>query len=143
MARVPVERAKLMEMSREFKEDFDGQYAKVGRYVLAPDGGGLRADEWDLVDDHRYVLLVEKAMKYDEATRKKVPSVRKKVAGLPRVVRPGVQRDPGDTHREEENAVMQRLKDNPESKDAQEAAWLMNEQNRSRRRRGGGAGRRT
>jgi DNA polymerase III alpha subunit (gram-positive type) len=142
-ARIPAERQHLEQRSPEFKKDFDSEYAKLGRYILAPDGGGLRAEEWDLVDDHRYVLLAHKAMKYDEATRKKAPSVRQKVAGLPRVVRPGVQRDPGDTHREEENAVMQRLKENPESKDAQEAAWLMREQKRSRQRRGGGAGRRT
>jgi len=130
-AKVPVERAALQAAVPAFEQDFDTEYANLGRYILDPDGGGLRQDEWDLVDDHRYVRLCHKAMLYDEATRKKLPKVRKKIAGLPRAIRPGVQRSIGDTKREEDAAVMQRLKDNPESKEAQKDAWLMREKRRS------------
>jgi len=137
-ARVPMERSLLQDKSPAFRKDFDAEYTKLGRYVLSPDGGGLQPAEWDVVNDHRFVLLAHKAMKYDEAVRKKGPRLREKLGKLPRAVRPGVQRDAGDTFAEEESAIMQRLKENPEDKSLQVDAWAMRERKRNRARQQSG-----
>jgi hypothetical protein len=134
LAQIPAQRSALQRKIQAFSDDFDGEYGRLGRYVLASDGGELRPEEWDMVDDHRYVTLAWKAMQYDLATRKQAPMVRRKLAGTKRVVRPGSQRDPGDTHAAEQSAAMANLKANPESRDAQYQAFLALEKARTRAR---------
>jgi hypothetical protein len=83
------ERAALAEKHEGFAKDFDGTYAEITKWVTSPEGGGLPAEMWDQIYDHRAVLLVEKAMKHDRATKVKAPKVTRKLAKLPKVVRPG------------------------------------------------------
>jgi hypothetical protein len=140
-ARVPAERAALAEVIPAFKKDFDTEYERLGRYALASDGGGLRPEEWDLVDDHRYVTLVWKAREYDKATRKTAPVVRKAMARKPKTVRSGSPREAGQAARDEVSATMAHLKANPDSKDAQVNAFLARE--RAKRAQHAAAMRRT
>jgi hypothetical protein len=139
--RIPIEREALQSLSKAFRDNFDDTYSRVGNYVISPDGGNLQPEEWDQAVDHRFVRLAEKAMYYDEATRKDKPGIRKQLAGKPRVVRPGIQRDAGDTHSEQQAALMKRLKADPENHALQKEAWLLNEQRRSRVKAGGQRGR--
>ncbi len=127
-ARIPAERKALGEAIPAFKKDFDREYAALGRYVTASDGGRLRPEEWDLVDDHRYVTLVWKAREYDKATRKTAPAVRRKMASKPRAVRSGSRPDAGETQRNAVDAAMANLKANPDSREAAAAVFLAREQ---------------
>ncbi len=133
-ARVPGERKALADKIPAFKKNFDVEYASLGRYAVASDGGELRPEEWDLVGDHRYVTLVWKAREYDKATRKTVPAVRKAMARKPRTVRSGSPSEAGQTQRDEVEATMAHLKANPDNKDAQKAAFLARERARTARR---------
>jgi hypothetical protein len=123
-ANVPRERAALAAKLPVFKQNFDREYDALTRYVLASDGGELRPEEWDLVDDHRYVTLAWKAREYDRATRKTAPAVRRKLAAKPRRVRSGSPRDTGEAQRSETDAAMAHLEANPDSREAVAAAFL-------------------
>lgn len=139
-ASVPIERAKLAEKVPAFKKNFDGEYHALTRYALASDGGELRPEEWDLISDHRYVTLVWKAREYDRATRSTLKGVRKKLARRPRSVRSGTQREAGESGGEQLEAAMANLKANPDSRKAQEAAFMARE-NAKRSRVGAQRGR--
>ncbi len=129
-ARVPIERKLLAERLPIFKKDFDGEYERLSRYAVASDGGELRPEEWDLVDDHRYVTLVWKAREYDRATRTTAPEVRKKIARKPRRLRSGSQSEAGDTGDVAVKAAMANLKANPDSKAAAQQVFFAREQRR-------------
>jgi len=123
-ARVPIERQALAEAIPAFKKNFNGEYDQLSRYALASDGGELRPEEWDALDDHRHVTLVWKAREYDKATRKTLPAARKRLAGKPRSIRSGTQSVAGDTANDELKVAMANLKANPESKQAQQDAFM-------------------
>ena len=126
-ARVPHEREALMAVNPAFKRDFFGEYERLGRYAIAPDGGGLRPEEWDLVDDHRHINLVWKAREYDLATRKTAPELKKKLARKPQPPRSG-STDGRNRHTrgDEVAAAMARLKETG-SQDALRDAFLARE----------------
>lgn len=83
------ERASLAAKHEGFATDFDKTYGEITQWVTDPKGGGLPAEMWDQIFDHRAVLLVEKAMKHDRAAKVEVPKVTRKLAKVPKVVRPG------------------------------------------------------
>jgi len=126
-ARVPAEREALAAKVPRFKKNFDREYDALSRYALASDGGGLSPEEWDQVDDHRYVTLVWKAQEYDKATRKTAPAVRRALAKKPRPVRSGSPRDTGETQRSEVDVAMANLEKHPDSRDAAAAVFLAKE----------------
>lgn len=102
---IPQQRAALVQANPAFAENFDAEYQGLGEYAISPDGGGLRRDEWDQLVDHRHVNLVWKAREYDKATRnaKRLP---KKLANVPKVLRPGSPRDARDTQSERYSAAL-------------------------------------
>lgn len=104
---IPRERQALALADEAFAKDFDATYTEVGRWALSPDGGSLQPDEWNGIFDHRHVMIIHKAMKYDELTRKKAPQVARKLARkAPKVLRPGVNQELRDTQTEELDRAM-------------------------------------
>jgi len=127
---VPRQIQKLKDLNTDFARDFDSTYEAVGRWVIDPAGGGLSADDWNQVVDHRQVLIAYKAMKADEQTvadKKRVPRVRKKVAKLPRV-RPGAVPEPGEAKRDAYAKAKDKMLDSPNSLDTIAGAFLAREQ---------------
>jgi hypothetical protein len=91
-AEVPRQRYLLGQSLSEFDgASFDAAYKTTGEYALG--AGGLRPEEWSQLVDHRHVILVEKARRYDELTSK-TPTLPKKLAKIPRSIRPGAASEP-------------------------------------------------
>ena len=133
--RVPQEIAALQAKLPEFADNFESHYRKTGEWAMSPEGGGLSPEEWDATFDHRHVIVLEKARRYDEATRQ-TPRVTKKLAEKkPRVIRPGTQSPPGQSETEAYSASLAQVKDG--GTDALADAFLKREQlNRARRQAG-------
>jgi len=86
---VQKEQAKLVEAIPELKGENASQYkANILTYMQ---GSGYSKDEAASLLDHRAVVVLDKARKYDELQSKK-GVVAKKVKGKPRVIRPGVKK---------------------------------------------------
>jgi len=111
--RIPQERATLMRVSPEFNTNFEERYAQVGAWATSPNGGSLGADEWAGLVDARLVRLLELAMvgqAGNQAASARRPRIQKQMAALPKV-RPGTNRDPGDTSRDTRDRAMKNLKE--------------------------------
>jgi hypothetical protein len=127
---VPRQIQMLKDVNTDFANNFDATYESVGRWVIDPAGGGLSADAWNKVVDHRQVLIAYKAMKADEqatADKKRVPRVRKKVAKLPRV-RTGSAPEPGEAKRDAYAKAKDKMLQSPNSLDSIAGAFLAREQ---------------
>jgi len=130
---IPQQRALLAERLPAFEKDFDTEYQDLGAYAISPDGGGLQREEWDQLVDHRHVTLVWKAKQYDEATRKARTIPKKLPSNKPRVLRPGVQRDAGDTATEQYATALARQRDKGGDQRSTAQAFLAREQSRRAR----------
>jgi hypothetical protein len=99
--RIPQERAALAASEPAFAKDFAGSYRATGEYVLAQ---GFTPAEWNEVTDHRLVRMAHKAMRYDQLTTRKAPEVKKQLAALPKVARPGSPKPAGQVKAEKMRA---------------------------------------
>lgn len=88
---IPREREAFIAKAKAFKPDispdnFDAYYGEVSKYAVSQ---GITPAEWNQVTDHRHVTLVAKAMEHDKLATRKAPQVKKQLAALPRVAKPG------------------------------------------------------
>ena len=86
---------------------------EIKEYALTQ---GYSAEEIASLLDHRSLLVLHKAMKFDKASSPEV--VKKKVKNKPRVIRAGSPRDKSSTDKSKRNAQMKRLKQSGHIKDA-------------------------
>lgn len=105
------ERAALAQSNPAFAQNFDDTYAELTAWVTSPEGGGLPPEMWDQVFDHRAVTLAHKAMMHDRAAKVEAPKVARKLAKLPKVVRPGRKVDTGQARSNEYEQTLSRAKE--------------------------------
>ncbi len=123
--RIPGERTALAAKNPAFAGDkFDTEYAALGQWVVTD--GGMAPETWGGLVDHNLINLVWKAREYDRTARK-APKLRKKIKGLPKVVRPSASVDTGHSRGRQERAAMERLQKDG-SVDAAAAAILARRQ---------------
>jgi hypothetical protein len=134
---VPRERAALAQEDQDFAKDFDATYSNVSRWATSPEGGRLSPAEWNGIFDHRHVSIIKKAMMWDEATRKKAPQVARKLAAKkPRTLRPGTQKEAGETQTEELRQAMADLKEKGDQRSAMKAFLARERMRNAQARRG-------
>ena len=133
----PRQRQLLGEVHSEFKgEKFDSSYAQVAAYAVDPAGGRLRQDEWLQLADHRYISLVEKARRYD-ATARAAPTLPRKLARVPKTLRPGSSQErPGTAVAEEYQASLAHQRSAGGDVESTKAVFLAREQLKQAVRRG-------
>ena len=85
----------------------------IKEYALSQ---GYTAEEIGSLIDHRSLMTIYKAMKYDKASSPSV--VKKKVKNKPRVIRAGSPRGKSDTDKGKRNIQMKRLKESGHVRDA-------------------------
>ena len=85
----------------------------IKEYALSQ---GYTAEEIGSLIDHRSLMTIYKAMKYDKASSPSVVS--KKVKNKPRVIRAGSPRGKSDTDKGKRNIQMKRLKESGNVRDA-------------------------
>lgn len=132
---------------------FDKQYAELGQWVVSKDGlgatlgdldstlaGGLPAEKWNATTDHHAILILQRLKDLSEATEKakaKVSSAKARVKrqhrSTPRVIRPGTSSEPGETESSELAKAMAHVRENPDDREAQKAAWLAKERDKRAR----------
>lgn len=92
----------------------------VTKYLLGQD---FTQEELNQAYDHRFIVMARKAMKYDELQAKTEPA-KKKVAKVPKVLKPGAPKPPEIVNRERRDKAIQRLRKTGSIEDAFEALKL-------------------
>jgi len=109
------EHAKLVEKVPEWGQP-DSQKAmaiEIRDYAL---GQGFSAEEISSLVDHRSLVVLMKAQKYDALKKADVKS--KKIKNKPKVIRAGKGRSSGDESKSKRNAKMRRLQESGHVRDA-------------------------
>ena len=131
---IPQQRALLAQSVPAFAKDFDTEYHALGQYATSPEGGGLSREEWDQLVDHRHVTLVYKAQQYDKAARSTSRLPKKLPSNTPKVLRPGVTKDTGDTASEGYAAALARQAESGDVRNTADAFRAMEGLRRRRAR---------
>jgi hypothetical protein len=109
------EHGKLVEALPEWSEQKARQKlsGEIKEYALSQ---GYTTEEISSLIDHRSLMTIYKAMKYDKASSPSV--VNKKVKNKPRVIRAGSPRTKSDTDKGKRNLQMKRLQESGHVRDA-------------------------
>lgn len=117
-AQRPRERAALAEKIPEWNDEqtFRTGYSELGRWLVK--GGWVDPEVWANTIDHRLITLAEYGRRYLEQTSKAPGIAAKKVAPLPKVIRPGTKIDPASAKSDRRRALDNRLTKSGDVKDA-------------------------
>ena len=109
------EHGKLVQALPEWSEESSRKKlgSEIKEYALTQ---GYTSEEIGSLVDHRSLLVLHKAMKFDKASSPEV--VKKRVKNKPNVIRAGSPRDKSSTDKGKRNAQMKRLKQSGKIKDA-------------------------
>jgi hypothetical protein len=100
------ERESLISKIPEFGKDAQATQTKLKEYLSS---SGFKPEEIGSVSDHRAVVMAWKAMQYDALQSKKVETT-KKVADLPKVVKPGASNPKAAQEASKQNQLRQQLR---------------------------------
>ena len=119
-ARVEWQREEVQKLKRLFPElgadqaKWTGYIQDIQSYLTHQD---FSPEEQEYIEDHRWMVIVDKARKFDEL-HKKAPITRERVRRLPKAVAPGARRPQADPRLKKYNESRQRLAESGDERDA-------------------------
>lgn len=110
------QRQQLLDKIPEWSDKAKAQseMAAMRKYLVS---NGFEEAEATAIYDHRHVLLIRDAMRYREMTSK-ADAAKKKVATLPKVMKPGTSKTKAEAHAEQRKQQLGRLKKSGKVEDA-------------------------